>query len=69
MDPHRPPTGDDAQEDCTEREQDHKGDGGYDPVGGAAPRGRLVVEACPGPKAEAAVAVAVAIITAAAAVA
>lgn len=67
MDPHRPAAGDDTQEDGTQREQDHKGDGGYDPMGGASPRGRLVIEALAEPKAEgAAIAVAVAIAAAAA---
>lgn len=67
MDPHRPATRDDAQEDGAQREQDHKGDGGYDAVGGAAPCGGLVVEARPEAKPVAvAVPVAVAIIAAAA---
>lgn len=68
MDPHRPTTRDDAQENGTQREQDYKGDGGYDAMGGAASRGRLVVEARPESKPEAG-AVAVVITAAAAAVA
>lgn len=69
MDPHRPPARDDAQEDGPEREQDHKGDGRHDPVGGPAPHCRVVVEACAVPKAEAAVAVTIAVAVTAAAVA
>lgn len=67
MDPHRPPARNDAQENGPEREQDHEGDGCYDPVGGAAPHGRVVVEASSVPKPKAAVAIAITITTAAAA--
>lgn len=69
MNPHRPPARDDAQQDGPEREQDHKGDGRHDPVGGAAPHRRVVVEARAVPEPEAAVAVSVAVAVAAAAVA
>lgn len=58
VDPHRKTARDDTQEDGPEREQYHEGDGRYDPVGGAAPHGRVVVEAGPVPKPEAAAAVA-----------
>lgn len=62
MNAHRPTAGDDAEEDGAQREQDHKGDGSYDPMGGTAVSRRLVVEALTETKPEgAAVAVAVAI--------
>lgn len=66
MDPHRPAAGDDAQEDGAQREQDHEGDGGYDPVCGPAAHGRLVVKALTVAEPEAAAA-AVAVTAAAAA--
>lgn len=58
VNPHRKPAWDDTQEYGPEREQYHEGDGRYDPVGGAAPHRRVVVEASPVPKPEAAAAVA-----------
>lgn len=66
VDPHRPAAGDDAQEDGAQREQDHEGDGRYDPVCGPAAHGRLVVEALAVAEPEAAAA-AVAVTAAAAA--
>lgn len=69
MDPHRPAARDDAQEDGAQREQDHEGDGRYDPVGGPAADGRLVVEARAVAEPEAAAAVTVTAAAAAAAAA
>lgn len=66
VNPHREPARDEAQEDRPQREQDDKSDGRHDPVGGAAPHGRVVVEARPEPEPKA---VAVAISVTAAAVA
>lgn len=67
VDPHRPPARDEAQQDGPEREQDHKGHGCHDTVGGAASHGRVVVEARPVAEPKAAIAIAIAAATAAAA--